>query len=83
MSYRTHNCNELREGDVSKKVTVAGWLDSKRDKGGLLFAVLRDFYGTTQVVCSEEPFLSQFREIPTESTVAVTGPVALRSFPRR
>ncbi len=81
MHYRTHNCGELREGDVGKKVTLAGWLDSKRDKGGLLFAVLRDFYGVTQVVCSEEPLLSQLREIPTESTVAVTGTVALRSAP--
>ena len=81
MYYRTHNCGELREGDVGKKVTLAGWLDSKRDKGGLLFAVLRDFYGVTQVVCSEEPLLSKLREIPTESTVSVTGMVALRSAP--
>ena len=39
MFYRTHNCNELREGDAGKKVKICGWLDSKRDKGGLLFAV--------------------------------------------
>ena len=81
MFYRTHTCGELREGDVGKKVKLSGWLDSKRDKGGLLFAVLRDFYGVTQVVCSEEPMLSAFREIPTESTVAVEGTVALRSAP--
>ncbi len=81
MSFRTHNCGELRKEDVGKKVTIAGWLDSKRDKGGLLFAVLRDYYGVTQVVCSEEPLLSRLREIPTESTVAVTGTVALRSAP--
>ncbi len=81
MEFRTHNCNELREGDVGKRVKLAGWLDSKRDKGGLLFAVLRDFYGTTQVVCSEEPCLSAFREIPTESTVSVEGTVVLRSAP--
>ncbi|MBR7186227.1 MAG: aspartate--tRNA ligase [Clostridia bacterium] len=81
MNYRTHNCNELRAEDVGKKVRLAGWLDSKRDKGGLLFAVLRDFYGTTQIVCSEEPCLSVFREIPTESTVSVEGTVVLRSAP--
>ncbi len=81
MSYRTHNCGELREGDVGKKVTIAGWLDSKRDKGGLLFAVLRDFYGSTQVVAQEEPLLGELRDIPTESTVAVTGTVVLRSAP--
>ncbi len=81
MFYRTHHCNELRASDAGKKVKIAGWLDSKRDKGGLLFAVLRDFYGTTQVVAQEEPCLSQLREIPTESTVSVEGTVVLRSSP--
>ena len=81
MFYRTHNCGELRDTDAGKRVKLAGWLDSKRDKGGLLFAVLRDFYGTTQVVCSEEPCLSQMRDIPTESTVSVEGTVVLRSAP--
>lgn len=81
MAYRTHNCNELREGDAGKKVRICGWLDSKRDKGGLLFAVIRDFYGTTQVVATEEPCLTQLREIPTESTVSVEGTVVLRSSP--
>lgn len=81
MYFRTHNCGELRETDAGKRVKLSGWLDSKRDKGGLLFAVLRDFYGTTQVVCSEEPCLSQMRDIPTESTVSVEGTVVLRSSP--
>lgn len=81
MFYRTHTCNELRADDAGKKVKISGWLDSKRDKGGLLFAVLRDFYGTTQVVATEEPCLSQLREIPTESTITVEGTVVLRSSP--
>ena len=81
MAYRTHNCNELRKEDVGKKVKLCGWLDGKRDKGGLLFAVLRDYYGTTQVVATEEPCLSQLRDIPTESTVSVEGTVVLRSAP--
>ena len=81
MSFRTHNCNELRASDAGKKVKIAGWLDSKRDKGGLLFAVIRDFYGMTQVVAEEEPCLSQLRDIPTESTVSVEGTVVLRSSP--
>ena len=55
MYYRTHNCNELRAADEGKRVKIAGWLDSKRDKGGLLFAVIRDFYGVTQVVADSEP----------------------------
>ena len=81
MFYRTHHCNELRAEDAGKKVKLSGWLDSKRDKGGLLFAVLRDFYGTTQVVATEEPCLSQLRDIPTESTISVEGTVVLRSAP--
>lgn len=81
MFYRTHNCNELREGDAGKKVKICGWLDSKRDKGGLLFAVIRDFYGTTQVVATQEPCLTQLRDIPTESTLSVEGTVVLRSAP--
>ncbi len=81
MFYRTHTCNELRDTDAGKKVKLSGWLDSKRDKGGVLFAVLRDFYGTTQVVATEEPCLSQLRDIPTESTVCVEGTVVLRSSP--
>ena len=81
MFYRTHNCNQLRKEDAGKKVKLCGWLDSKRDKGGLLFAVLRDYYGTTQVVATEEPCLSQLRDIPTESTVSVEGTVVLRSSP--
>ncbi len=81
MSFRTHNCNELRAEDAGKRVKIAGWLDSKRDKGGLLFAVIRDFYGTTQVVAEAEPCLSQLRDIPTESTVSVEGTVVLRSSP--
>ena len=81
MYYRTHNCNELRAEDAGKKVKLSGWLDSKRDKGGVLFAVLRDFYGTTQGVATEDPCLSALREIPTESTVSVEGTVVLRSSP--
>ena len=81
MYYRTHTCGELRREDEGKKVRLSGWLDSKRDKGGLLFAVLRDFYGVTQVVAQEEPCLSLLRDIPTESTVSVEGTVVLRSAP--
>ena len=81
MFYRTHNCNELNESDAGKKVKIAGWLDSKRDKGSILFAVVRDFYGVTQVVAEAEPCLSQLREIPTESTISVEGTVVLRSAP--
>ncbi len=81
MFYRTHTCGELTQKDVGKKVRLSGWLDSKRDKGSLLFAVLRDFYGVTQIAAQQEPCLSLLRDIPTESTVLVEGEVVLRSSP--
>ena len=48
---RTHNCGELRLSDAGKVVTLAGWLENVREVGAnFAFLVLRDFYGTTQVV---------------------------------
>ena len=48
---RTHNCGELRLADAGKTVTLAGWMENIREVGSnLAFVVLRDFYGTTQVV---------------------------------
>lgn len=79
--YRTHNCNELREKDCGKQVKLAGWLASKRDKGSIMFAVIRDFYGVTQIVTENEDMLNTLRAIPTESTIAVEGMVVLRSAP--
>ena len=52
--YRTHNCGELRIVDENKVVTIAGWLDTVRDLGAVIFFTVRDFYGITQVVVSDE-----------------------------
>lgn len=81
MELRTHNCGELREGDVGKKVKLCGWLSSVRDLGAVIFFVLRDFYGYTQAVVSDEDKKEQIRSIPRESTISVEGTVALRSAP--
>jgi len=47
---RTHNCGQLRKSDVGNKVTLCGWVDRRRDLGGVIFVDLRDKYGKTQVV---------------------------------
>ncbi len=78
-AYRTHNCGELRMADVAKTVTLSGFLDNFREVGGELgFAVLRDFYGTTQVVCETEEMVKSFKALNKESTVQVTGVVRER-----
>lgn len=83
MELRTHNCGELRETDAGKRVKLSGWLSSIRDLGSVIFFVLRDYYGYTQAVVSDEKMMSQIRDIPRESTVSVEGVVALRSAPNK
>ena len=76
---RTHTCGELRLGNVGEKVTLSGWLENLRLVGsGLGFAVIRDFYGTTQAVIENEELLKTFRGINKESTVQITGTVRER-----
>lgn len=81
MELRTHNCGELRDSDVGKQVKLCGWLSSIRDLGAVIFFVLRDYYGYTQVVVADEDKKERLRAIPRESTVSVTGKVVLRSAP--
>ena len=52
--YRTHTCNALRSHDIGKKVKLSGWVHRKRDHGNLLFIDLRDHYGITQIVVTNE-----------------------------
>ncbi len=76
---RTHTCGQLRLEDAGRKVTLCGWLENLRVVGaGLGFAVLRDFYGTTQAVIENEELLKTFRSINKESTVQITGTVRER-----
>ena len=76
---RTHTCGQLRLEDAGKKVTLSGWLENLRVVGaGLGFAVIRDFYGTTQAVIENEELLKTFRAINKESTVQITGVVRER-----
>lgn len=80
MQSRTHTCGELRIGDVGKQVQLSGWLENLRVvSANLGFAVLRDFYGTTQIVVENEDMMNQFKTITKESTITVKGIVRERS----
>ena len=79
MQSRTHNCGELRLSDVGKSVTIVGWLENVREVGAnFAFCVLRDFYGTTQVVIENEEMMKLIKPINKESTISVTGLVRER-----
>ena len=77
---RTHNCGELRLADAGKDVTVVGWYENIRKVSkNLGFLILRDFYGTTQVVIETEDMMSVIDSVNKESTIQVTGVVRGRS----
>ena len=79
MSYRTHTCNEISLDDVGKKVKIAGFVETIRDLGGLVFLDIRDMYGITQVVTSGKTEDVDFAShIPIESSVCVEGIVKKR-----
>ena len=76
---RTNTCGELRLGDAGKKVTIVGWLENVREVGSnFAFLVLRDYYGTTQVVVETEDMMKLVKTINKESTISVTGTVRER-----
>ena len=73
--FRTHNCGELRESDIGKKVRLSGFVDTIRDHGGVQFVDLRDNYGRTQVVVHDESLL---KGISKETVIKVEGEVIRR-----
>ena len=76
---RTHNCGELRLSNAGEAVTLAGWLENVREVGSnFAFCVLRDYYGTTQVVIENAEMMSVIKGITKESTIQVTGIVRER-----
>ena len=77
---RTHNCNELRLSDAGKNVTIVGWYENIRKVSkNLGFLILRDFYGTTQVVIETEEMMQVIDSVNKESTISVSGVVRERS----
>ena len=80
MQNRTHTCNELRLSHVGQSVKLSGWMENVRVvSASLAFIVLRDYYGTTQVVAETEDMVSAFKAINKESTISVEGVVRERS----
>ncbi|MCC8103389.1 MAG: aspartate--tRNA ligase [Clostridiales bacterium] len=80
MQGRTHNCGELRISDVGAQVKLVGWFENLRKVSkNLGFLVLRDFYGTTQVVVETEEIMEQLSDLNYESTISVEGTVRERS----
>ena len=78
--YRTYTCNTIREKNVCEHIKLAGWIQTIRDLGGVIFIDLRDQYGITQIVASGNEELVDFAtRIPIESTISVEGTVRLRS----
>ena len=76
---RTHTCNDLRMEHVGQHVKIAGWMENVREVGqNLAFLVLRDFYGTTQVVIETEEMMGTVKGLNKESTISVEGVVRER-----
>ena len=80
MQSRTHNCGELRAQHAGEHVKLVGWMENVREVGGsLAFVVLRDFYGTTQIVVETSELLAQIKGYNKESTISVEGTVRERA----
>ncbi|WP_341788880.1 aspartate--tRNA ligase [Rickettsia endosymbiont of Lasioglossum villosulum] len=79
--YRTHNCNELKISDVGTEVKLSGWVHRRRDHGNLVFVDLRDHYGITQIVFTDQnpQLMDDASRLRYESVVTVVGKVVARS----
>ncbi|MAD96272.1 MAG: aspartate--tRNA ligase [Flavobacteriaceae bacterium] len=80
--YRSHSCGELRESDINKTVTLAGWVQKSRDKGFMVWVDLRDRYGVTQLIFDEErtstEIIEKAKSLGREFVIQVTGEVIER-----
>ena len=77
---RTHTCNELRLTHAGQKVKLSGWMENVREVGSnFAFLILRDFYGTIQVVVETEDMMNVIRPLNKETVISVEGTVRERS----
>ena len=78
--YRTHNCSELDESNIGKKIKLSGWIHRKRDHGNLLFLDIRDHFGITQcVIENKDKNFKLLEKLRPESVISVEGKVIKRS----
>ena len=78
--YRSHNCNQLRKGDIGKKINLSGWINKKRDHGNILFVDLRDNYGITQCIINKDnKNFNELEKIQLETVIQINGEVVYRS----
>jgi aspartyl-tRNA synthetase len=78
--YRTHTCNDLSINDIGKKVLLSGWVNKRRDFGGVIFIDLRDFYGITQLVIEPQnhTVFSIAEKLRNEFVIKIHGDVVKR-----
>ena len=80
MQSRTHTCGQLRLENAGARVKLVGWMENTREvSGNLTFVVLRDFYGTTQLVAETDEMVAAFKDITKESTISIEGVVRERA----
>ena len=78
--YRTHNCSELNESNIGKKIKLSGWIHRKRDHGNLLFLDIRDHFGITQcVIENKDKNFKLLEKLRPESVISLEGKVIKRS----
>ncbi len=79
-TFRTHNCGQLDKSHIGQTVKLSGWIHRKRDHGNLLFVDVRDHFGMTQlVITNEDKFLDEATQVRYESVVTITGKVVARA----
>jgi aspartyl-tRNA synthetase len=77
--FRTHTCGQLRKADAGQRVKLSGWVNRKRDHGGVIFLDIRDHYGLTQVVVNPgQEFFDAAEKVRNESVVTLVGEVVAR-----
>ena len=78
--YRTHTCGEINQSNINELVKLSGWINSRRDHGGLLFIDLRDQYGLTQIVIDRNnKIFERIESLKVESVICITGKVLKRT----